>query len=323
MAERTVQILSRKPFLALFTHMSTLLVHDDKMYEPVARDYLKALRSLLRYPPHLEHLDPGGWRTLMGICWASLLGERVSIEDAWATHDDDGFEGTRSSTSISPSLANEVIALIPVLLSSSRAPLIPLYSGADSDSPAQSALGMHILLKIHHFLAQVPAQATVPPEIIRSLNLVLAELELNNKDHFTSASLKLFPQLANLWTSRNKGDLALREQLLVGMRIMLPFVTHQSVSDDDKSMVRESMTRILDSLPKEAVSKGSIKPLDLDVLRFGPTTTTPGPFQLTAITAGFGFDTQQAINWAAIELYAACYHQVGATLRSPLTSTDI
>ncbi|KAL1411153.1 Serine/threonine-protein kinase tel1 [Vanrija albida] len=329
MAERTVHLLSRKPFLALFTHMTTLLVHNGKIYEPVAIDYLKALRTLLRYPPHLEHLDSGGWRTLMGICWSALLGERVSTEDTWEGsgdgESDDGSPRRQPNSTISASVANEIVALIPVLLSSSRAPLIAPCPRADSGSAVHSALGIHILLKIHQYLDKVPPQATVPPEVVRSLNLVLAELELNNKEEFTKASLRLFPQLANLWTSRNKGDLALREQLLVAMRIMLPFVTHWSVTDDDKSVVRESMTKILDSLSKEAVSKGSIKPLDLDVLRFRPCSadseSTRAPFQLTALAAGFGFDTQQAINWAAIELYAACYYQTYESSRTPPSAT--
>lgn len=303
MAERTVHLLSKRAFVALFTHLITLFAHNGRPFEPVAVDYAKALRTLLSFKPHLEHLDRTSWGKIMGVCWGVALGDRVSIDDEWPDEDHVSFteqggptsQPTSKTNTTLRSVANEIIALIPILLSSSNAPLVPRAQPLHQQDPVDLALGYYILLKVHRYLAHQPFNSVIPLDILRSLNLVLTELELNCKDHFTAASLKIFPQLVAIWTAKGKNDLRVREHVLIAMRMMLPYITHSSVSEQADQEVtgdstRDSMIKIIDAVGKDAAGpKGVIRPVELETLRFtfGPCKRSNDedapPFELTAV----------------------------------------
>lgn len=316
-AERSVNLLSRRPFLALFTHMTTLLVHDGRIFERIATDYIKALRTLLSYPPHLQHLDAGSWRTLMRICWAALLGEHVSLEE---DEDDDGSASDASivptrarEQPLSASIANELMTLIPILVASPAAPLLP--PAQEQGQPSDAGAGSGILQKIRRYIDQQSSNGPVPLEILRTLNTVLGEMELNSREDFQAASLKLFPQLVDQWIATSRTNLGLREHIVIAMRTMLPFITHDTVKDSDQQgAVRSAMDRFIESVAKESRSRAGIRPLDLDSLQLVSVSTQAppprrGPFELTGLTAGFEFDASQAVSWAAMELYADCCFQ--------------
>jgi ataxia telangiectasia mutated family protein len=187
---------------------------------------------------------------------------------------------------LSSSIANELLSLIPILLSSSRAPLILSPPPVDDIAVPPLSLGSAILNKISRYLNQLPAQAFIPFEILRSLNIVLAELELNAKDDFTLASIKLFPQLVTAWTSRSKGDLSIRESALVALRMMLPYVTHPTVVDQaSKEAIRVAMGKLVDWIGKEAGSRGAIRSVDLKTLRLDSSSgiKSNDPFQLSGV----------------------------------------
>ncbi|WVF65515.1 hypothetical protein IAT40_000243 [Kwoniella sp. CBS 6097] len=342
MTERTVHLISRKPFLALVDHMTHLLVFSSQIFPPTALDYAKALRCLLSYPPHLENLDHLRWKTLMGICWASVLGDEVTINEDWEDGDeveqDDGNEmdlDDFASTQAGPSrrttgratvsqINNELISLIPILLSSSSAPLLPPLPTKDPEiaSPPER-VGNSLLLKIHRFFQQYPTETSAHLPILRSLNLLLVELELNCRDDFLSAGLKLLPHLVALWGTRNK---TLREQVVIALRILFPFVTHKTLVDSKNAVgVAETLERLIDHLPKETTNKWGVEPLDSSVIRLRAleAVKTEAPFELRGLSAGFEFSHEAAMSWAVIELYRdACLYLYNArSLSNTHTST--
>lgn len=329
MAEKSVHYISRKPFMTLFTHMTTLLVENGRIFEPVAVDYCKALRTLLSYPPHLEHLDRRSWRKLMGICWAGVLGDRIGQDEDFTEaldelDDDDASiqgNGTRRYT-LSAYVTNEVVALIPVLLRSANAPLVqkPPKHGEEPEEPAT---GMDLLLKIYRYLSTEPAVVSL--DILRSLNMVLGEMELNCREQFTAAASKLFPELVRIWTLKSKVDLGIREHVLIAMRTILPFISHPVPPESGgKEALVDSMSRLLDHLVKEAGSRAAIKPLELDTLRFSMNSQdreTRQPFQLMGLSAGSGFEASSALSWATLELLSDCCFQTYKIHSIPASST--
>lgn len=281
-AERTYHHLNKRPLLALVTHMITLLVYGGQMFPPAAVDYTKALKTLLSYPPHIEVLDKMTWKALVGVCWASLLGDPVRLTDQLddAVEEEDELEG--SDVDIKPSTAthglngqsrqktlstinSEIAGLLPILLSSNAAPLLsPLPEKGEPYTPEPST-GYNMLLKVVRFFQQYPNDNNAHLSVLQSLNAVLGELELNAREGMISAGVKLLPVLANLWTTRKKD---VREQVLVALRITLPFVTHKLAVEHDKAgTVRESLSRIYDHLTKEGQLRWGCQPLDLSVIR--------------------------------------------------------
>ncbi|OCF35599.1 hypothetical protein I316_02654 [Kwoniella heveanensis BCC8398] len=342
MAERTVHLISRKPFLALVDHMTHLLVFSSQIFPPTALDYAKALRCLLSYPPHLENLDHLRWKTLMGICWASVLGDEVTVNEDWEDgEEEDPEEGEKmdidefANTQAGPSrrtagratisqINNELISLIPILLSSSSAPLLPPLPSKEVEpiSPPER-VGHSLLLKVNRFFQQYPNETSAHLPILRSLNLLLVELELNCRDDFLSAGLKLLPHLVALWGTRNK---ALREQVVIAVRTIFPFVTHKTLVNSKEVIgVVETLEKLMDHLPRETTTKWGIEPLDLNLVRLTSEKldTREAPFALRGLSAGFEFSHEAAMSWAVIELYrdTCLYLYTSQSLSNGLTST--
>ncbi|KAK6906072.1 hypothetical protein I203_100054 [Kwoniella mangroviensis CBS 8507] len=340
MAERTVHMISKKPFLVLFNHMTRLLVFSNQIFPPAALDYTKALRTLLSYPPHLESLDQTSWKILMNICWSAVLGDEVVIDDtAWedgeSVEDEEEVNGgmdidgystqvgssRRSGRSTISQINTELLTLVPILLSSSTAPLVPPLPSKDNLSASIERPGYTLLLKIHRFLNQYFTETSAHLSVFRSLNILLTELELNCRDDTLSAGLKLLPQLVSLWGTRNK---ALREQVLIAIRILLPFVTHKTLVESKHATgVRDTLEKLMDGLSRETINKWGIDALDIGVLRLKSSGSKRGPFELRCIGAGFDFNHEHAMTWAVLELYtdASLHLYESDSLSHPATPT--
>ncbi|WWC63986.1 uncharacterized protein I303_106592 [Kwoniella dejecticola CBS 10117] len=319
MAERTVHLISKKPFLTIFNNMTKSLVSGDRIFPPAALDYAKALRTLLIYPPHLESLDTTSWKILMNICWCAVLGDKVTIDPSWGGEDSvadleeemevDEFElaeaGTTSWNSAKVGMTQfnvELVSLIPILLSSSSAPIVPPIPQKAAPGLSVDRSGYSILMKINRFFNQYSTETSVHLAILRSLNLLFAEFELNCRDDFLTSGLKLFPQLVSLWTTKNK---VLREQVVIAIRTLLPFITHKTLVDaNDASDVRSNIETLMEGLYKETIDRRGVEPLELNHLRLSPTKAGNGVFEKRGIGAGYGFTNEHAMIWAILELYA-------------------
>lgn len=279
MAERSVHLISRKALSALVTHMTSLLVYASTIFPPAALDYSKALRTLLSYPPHLEHLEPRAWRVLTGICWSAVLGDAVTIDNEWEEDADEemadpspasGTPGTQAAKPFSNGRTNtqattELALLIPILLSSSAAPLLSPVPTSSRPYVYEQSLGLSILLKVQRFLVDFPSETSSHLPVLRSMNIVLTTLELNSRSDFIAGALRLLPSLISAWSFRNK---AMREQILIALRMTIPFLTHKVGREQDKAgIVKSSLDRLTGMLGKESTLRGGILPLELTTLR--------------------------------------------------------
>lgn len=281
MVERSVHLIGRKPFLALTTHMTHLLVYAHRIFPPAALDYAKALRSLLSYPPHLENLDQQSWKALMGICWAAVLGDSISIDNGWEDELEDSQEDQLAQSTLPPSstqgrfptnkgkasvtqATTELVSLIPILLSSTNTPLVPPLPIAGTYA-YEPSLGFSILTKIQRYFSLYQVETASHLSVLRSLNLVLAQMELNCRVDFVTGGMKVLPHLVQLWPNRSKG---IREQVQIALRILLPYLVHKSTLDKDNlGTVRSSLETLLETMPKETMSRGGVEPLDLATVR--------------------------------------------------------
>ena len=279
MAERSVHLISRKALSALVAHMSSLLVYSSAIFPPAALDYAKALRTLLSYPPHLEHLETRAWRVLIGICWSAILGDEVTIEDGFEEEADEdmvdpsptsGTPGTQAVKSFSKGRTNtqattELALLIPILLSSPASPLLPPLPTSTSPYIYEQSVGLSLLLKTQRFFAEYQSETSSHLPILRAMNLILSRLELNCRSDFITGAFKLLPFLVSAWTFRNK---AMREQVLIALRMMLPFISHKGSREKDKAgVVKSALDRLMGMLGKESTVRGGILPLDIATIR--------------------------------------------------------
>ena len=78
LTERSVERLSRGARNALFNHLTQTMVRSGKLFEPVVLDYVKALRCLVGYPPHLAHMDDQMWIDLVKLSLNVILGRSIT-----------------------------------------------------------------------------------------------------------------------------------------------------------------------------------------------------------------------------------------------------
>lgn len=57
LTERAVQRLNRKVVKPLLAHLMQTMVYQGELLMPVALDYVKAIRCVVGFTPHLEHMD--------------------------------------------------------------------------------------------------------------------------------------------------------------------------------------------------------------------------------------------------------------------------
>jgi ataxia telangiectasia mutated family protein len=111
---------------------------------------------------------------------------------------------------------------------------------------------------------------------------VLAEMELNSRNEFVAAGIKLVGPLVAMWGTRSK---PLREQAVIALRTILPFITHEMMDEDERRHVLDAVSKLSDALPKEAALRWGIEPLELHVLRFRQTTEgSTQPFSLCGVS---------------------------------------
>ncbi|RXK38992.1 hypothetical protein M231_03722 [Tremella mesenterica] len=326
MTERSVHLISKKPFMTLFSHLVSLLVHGTSLFQPSSLDYAKALNKLLSYPPHLNGLDQESLKMLLGICWAVMLNDEISVEFEWEDEkiEEIELEEGRTNTLITQmdsSVRNrptttqakaELALLIPILLSSPSAPIIPPLPSIGTDKEGGS-IGNTVLVKIHRFFLQNPIETPLHLPILRACDIVLAEFEFNCSKEMVDMGRKLLPHLVTLWGTRNK---VLREQLVITLRILLPFVTHSSLNGGyDAGDMRDILGKLADGLAKETSNRNGIQPLDLNVIRLHTPSCLSAkshpegncqPFETSTMTAGFDFSHECAMSWVILELYADC-----------------
>jgi ataxia telangiectasia mutated family protein len=257
--------------------MTTLLVYSGQLFSHAAIDYAKAIRSLLSYPPHLNELDPNTWRILMGVCWSAVLGDQVSVDGEFegdlAENDDSPVVPlpTQAPASIAKGrtnvtqATNELAQLIPLLLSSTSAPITPPLPITGLTYEYEQSLALTMLYKASRFYAQQLSETTSHLPIVRSTNFLLSVLELNSRHDIVAAGMRLLPQLINLWPTRNK---AIREQILIALRTMLPFLVHKNSLEKDRlGLIRNSLERLMDVLPKESTSRWGFEAIELNTVR--------------------------------------------------------
>lgn len=80
LVERSVHCLSKKTLTPLLEHITQVLVHRGELFSPVALDYLKTIRVLLSWTPHMDHVNLETWMKLVEISFNVILDDQMDRE---------------------------------------------------------------------------------------------------------------------------------------------------------------------------------------------------------------------------------------------------
>ncbi|KAG8695931.1 Serine/threonine-protein kinase tel1, partial [Ceratobasidium sp. 395] len=327
LTERSVTHLNRRVVKPLMTHLTQMIVHNGAVFTPVALSYVKALRTVVGFRPHLDYLDPDTWSHLLALSFAVVLGDRLShkltLEDLMddadrgnRIHGDSGDEEVIASpskkrrrimsppapliaSSSSGSLKSvrldqiEFVALIRALLSHPNASfMITSVAGASRA----------VLNSLQRYFVEYPAEGTAHQDAIWALNSALVHLELNRSRELVAFGAKLWSPLLDLWSTKVR---PVKEGLVLAFTILMPLMME---NDDLHFQKADSLARLNAALDGEPDNRSGLEGLSLDVLRLHLVHdgSDHGAFQANSFQYGADFSASHALSWVALQLQADC-----------------
>ncbi|KAG1770724.1 hypothetical protein EDD22DRAFT_769941 [Suillus occidentalis] len=362
LVERSNCMLTTKVLTPLLAHLLQMMVYRGQLYAPLALDYLKTIKILLSWTPHMEHIDAATWINIAELAFNIILDDPIkgnfddvtgesndeSMQtDVSAMYQDDSDEGddhepstsTRkrkrkarehSSTPVPgtmhPTKSLKVSPHHSVSLEQVECASLLALLFRSPTAPFLSEdvpnLSFAILSRMTRFLGRYPGDASLHHDYLLALQPVLSHLCLNRTKDVENFAHSTWNQLVGLWGTKNK---RMKESLVGILRTLFPFLTIQH--DLQKYTWADGVYKLWTLLSGEAESRRGLDSLSLDSLRLEiiPSATENyghGVFVARTFRAGWHFDASQALAWAMMELQADCANKASLHPQIGFMHTD-
>ena len=307
LTERSVERLSKGARNALFNHLTQTMVRSGRLFEPVVLDYVKALRCLVGYPPHLAQMDDLMWIDLVKLSLNVILGRDITtfLDDAMDEEDDEDGTSNSSNSGVagmyvdedpSPSTPKsakkrrrpESVSPPPsVSRTPSNRTLQPVSlvqiefigllstllqsSSAPLLHPEYDYLPSAILNGLQEFLVCYPADTSLHQDYLIALSATLSHLELNCRELVSKFAWKSWDSLVSIWTTKNRG---MKEILVAVLKTLFPHVSIGKFGSEPdelrlptEGIYGDGLGKLWNTLDVEAESRWGIELLSQDSLR--------------------------------------------------------
>jgi ataxia telangiectasia mutated family protein len=346
--ERSARRLNKKVVKALFTHFTQTIVHDGSLLSYLSLDYAKAIRTLLAWTPHLDHLDEAMWLSLVQLSINVVLDEHprnqmdgedgIAEEEGSVNEEEEvlselGSPRKRRFTSSTPAPEakpfrrvlsqphrvvsqeqTEFMSILVLLFQSANAPLL---------SAEHAYLPNAIYARLLRFLRMYPSDSSLHHGFLGVLNALLSKLALNAKAATTKFATEAWDYILTMWHSKTKGN---RESLLGVLLVLLPYYKSPRGEDYDFATINSGVGKLAAVFEEQLDSRKGVDSLDLDTLRLGRCrdtshdATTLYSFRRSTFSVGSGFNSSHAITWVILTIHADCIAYVSVFLKR--TSTN-
>ncbi|GAA5876129.1 hypothetical protein JCM3774_003506 [Rhodotorula dairenensis] len=310
-AIKLYKIVPRKAAKAIIAHLTQLTAVAGKL-QPFALTYMKALRAVLSYSPHLEHLDERAWTDIVMLCFSAVLGDKIRIgqdfvDDTVLDIDDDGIGPTGALRTN----AEEEVAMPTRTRRTATATEIEFMGVIEvvfrSRSSPFLTYAQAIFRKFLRFFRLFPSETSAHLSAVTALNRAFAEVDLNDQQSMKQIGRHLWPHLLALWPTKNA---SLKEELVMALRYLFPFVVpvHAHAKHESERDVLARAKELYEAvLTEPTIRWREAFDIDIDHLELGhrpadePTTA---PYHAVTFRIGADFDEKDAIAWSVVELGA-------------------
>lgn len=336
--ERTAPLLDKSTLKTVLVHLQQTLVVRGQLYEPLAVDYIKALKAIFSYRPHREHLQTKYWFQPVSICFAAILGLTVRKTSDWDSEppfrsegdEDDEDELDEDDDDRRPRKKARLTRPTQSGFSSSHAPTTPAAGlrrttvARATMTPALRELAtlLELLFKCQdapilrypdiilsffvRFFEAFTNETTAHVDIVRTLHRIVVELELNARASLVKVVPQIWVDLVPLWSSKNE---ALREEVVVILTYLLPFLhgSGKIRSSQATSGVEDALRALFDSVVAPPRDVDDLLPLSnilLLSLNSAQRTKMAHVFKTTTFRAGPWFNAVNARAWVVYQLGA-------------------
>ena len=319
-----VRTIRHKAVKALIDHITQILPVQEETYcEPLANSYIRALRILLEYQPHAEHLLAREWCALTDFCIDGIRSHIASLDES-STSTLSFLNGSnrltgRLSRSATPSTlgtsSNQVLRFSnhstkngsPSNIRSTVEELVfcLYYLNYASNAPllekAQATVTVLFELLQSPFSLEQAYQAA-----FATINCVLARTMTEDIELTQHIIGEAIPLIRRHWQTK---AMSLKEEMLVTMtygEFSLPHLSHL----DDLQGSRSNLEGLLEAMQIEYSKRAEREQLQIDDLRLvgsynADETRMPFSNRAFALRSG-ALKSEQA--WAVLEVIASIFH---------------
>ncbi|BFZ64289.1 Serine/threonine-protein kinase tel1 [Saitoella coloradoensis] len=245
-----VRYLRQKTVEAIIEHVCYILPSAGAgLFEPVSLDYSKALRCILSYPPHAEHITVTRWTDLIEFCCGILRapmeedGNGQGNPDSHASEDDfDNTPGGWRNRSYHNKIRFEDTQLMQCLQRLLETPNAPV-----------GAVGQLVADFLLQFLNFYTTESSAHIFAVQALNRTLASISVNNIRLTDRVAQTLLPLIARLWTTKSA---ALKEQSLITLMYTYPYLhrhiqSHASCREDAMQLFESMWAELVELLDRD------------------------------------------------------------------------
>ncbi|CAH7678695.1 hypothetical protein PPACK8108_LOCUS13153 [Phakopsora pachyrhizi] len=291
-----------------------VLSYDRRIIVPIASDCIRALRHLLLYRPHLEHVAPDLALELVAFCFATILDQK--IPSSLTLRPNGKFDDSKLRwTDENPDSTSSLFAS-PLIVDSAQ--LLSIVLDVPSINLKYSK---NLLYNFQRIFQKFLNETSAHIHFTSSLLIVLRELELNKSLHLRQAAPSLIDLLIKLWPTRSPG---LKEQIVLCLTYLLPSITETpetnsgNVSGGPTYDTGKLIKKILYLVASDKEGRTSLEPLSLSSIALGDDLQTTRASHLGtqtwACVSGKGGDPllehNQLMSWSLLGLAASALRWV-------------
>lgn len=263
--------LRTKSVRAIVDHITDTLLGrgSDSLFELLSVDYAKCLVTLLRHPPHLEHLALSEWEKVMDFCLKSISAhtdqEGLTIRERHSSFLDGYLSaGGRASTparstpmptaSEKPkgdtSAATEAVVCIQLLVGS---PSAPIQEAAE-----------RVLHGLTKFVGSSMIAGSGHQAAFASVNTVVMKILFDQSELARSSLLDIVPAIKRFWATKFLG---LKDEMLVTV-MLCAVILIDATRRDPSELIARVIEELLETLYTEYTKRSEKEILQLDELMF-------------------------------------------------------
>ena len=314
-----VKKLRPKTVKALVDHITQTLPTVNEGYcEPLCLDYLKSLRTVLEYQPHVEHMPKEEWHDLIDFCNEGItLSQRHAGDDNASTPHSTQYvlSGTGgSSVQLAASLGsrresgaqdsangrikNNVEELVFCLCQLTCSPNAPILEKAQSM--------MVTLINLLHSSANVGRSHQAA---FATMNRILARITTNDISLTRDIVEAIIPLIRRFWPTK---FMPLKDEMLITLVQLNAYVSTVSESKDAESFKAE-LEGLLQSMQSEYSKRAERDQLQLDDVRFSSRSGVrhkPVPLSIAGMHLQTGL-TKSEQSWAIPQTLGFLFSVIG------------
>ncbi|KAK2744363.1 Serine/threonine-protein kinase tel1 [Myotisia sp. PD_48] len=303
----TVEVALRdirpKTVIALVNHITdTLPVPGDGVWETLSNDYVKTLRTILQYPPHIEHLNTDSWIAIVQFCLRGIglmkesSDSQLSIRTTLNVQNENVREGDRDSPFTgtpqrtqharldSKSNSEEFELCIQLLVS---CPNVAVLKVADQ-----------LLAGLTEYLSSLNPIGNSPSAAFAALNVVLSKAITENVSLSRDIMRKIIPAIRHFWATKS---VMLKEEMLTTLVVgkdILRGIYQSSFLESDAQLLQD----LLDQMHHGYLRLPEREILQVDDLMF---SLNPSSAQMGIGFVAPNISTTKAIqNWTTLSTIA-------------------